>query len=418
MTRSQNGGRSPNHHHEGESQEVQAEPNPKGLFTREFVALNAIVFLAFCNISVFFRFHVYLGTLPIPAESFGFLIAAFSLSVLVIRPIISPFLHPDNAKRWIAISAFLVIVALTSYNWAQDFLSMAVIRTFHGASYVVLVTAVLSKLVGCIPRDKSGQAFGLFSVITLLPYAVIPPLMDPLIRWTGSFDRVLNLSAALMVLAFPLLLWVDGARSDAEGTGGAKIGLRDAIANVKQWRIVILLVLSLLVWTSFTPVFYFLEGYGKTLGIANSGWFFTLSTFTEILVRVVVGSMFDKLDKGKMLIASLATLGLGYVVLAHVSSPTLFFGIGLWLGLGWGVAMPLLSGLVFDVSEPRFRALNSNLVMEMFQAGFFVGPLLGGAVLLRWGYPPLYYTCATILAAGLVVAAPLVGRGKRETRPS
>ncbi len=396
---------------------MQEAPNPERLFTREFVALNGVVFLAFCNIAIFFRFHEYLGTLPIPAQSFGFLIAAFSLSVLVIRPVISPFLHPDNAKRWIAISSFLVIVTLVMYNGAQDFFSMAVVRTLHGAAYVVLVTAVLSKLVGCIPRDKSGQAFGVFSVITLLPYAVIPPMLDPLIHWAGSFDHVLNLSAALMVLAFPMLLWVDGARSDADVTARARNGLQEVIDNVKQWRIVILLVLSLLVWTSFTPVFYFLNGYGDTLGIANAGWFFTLSTFTEILVRVVAGSLFDKFDKAKMLIASLATLGLGYVMLAHVSDPTLFFGIGLWLGLGWGVAMPLLSGLVFDVSEPRFRALNSNLAMVMFQAGFLVGPWLGGAILLQWGYRPLYYSCAGILFAGLVFAAPLVGRGRREERP-
>jgi MFS family permease len=403
-----------NHVHEGESQEVQEAPNPERLFTREFLALNGIVFLAFCNISLFFRFHEYLGTLPIPAKWFGFLIGAFSLSVLVIRPVISPFLHPDNARRWIAISSFLVIVTLVLYNWAQGLLGMAVVRTLHGAAYVVLVTALLSRFVGCIPRDKSGQAFGVFSVITLLPYAVIPPMLDPLIQWTGSFDHVLNLAAALMVLAFPMLLWVDRNHRNTEVAVRARNGLREVIDNVKQWRIMVLLVSSLLLWTSFTPVFYYLEGYGTTLGIANAGWFFTLSTFTEILVRVVAGSMFDKFDKAKMFIASLGTLGLGYVVLAHVSGPTWFFGVGLWLGLGWGVAMPLLSGLVFDVSEPRFRALNSNLAMVMFQAGFLIGPLLGGAILLKWGYSPLYYTCAAILFAGVVVAAPLVGRGRYE----
>ena len=46
-------------------------PQPEHLITKEFIALNAIMFLAFCNIAVFFQFHEYLGTLPIPAEYFG-----------------------------------------------------------------------------------------------------------------------------------------------------------------------------------------------------------------------------------------------------------------------------------------------------------------------------------------------------------
>jgi predicted MFS family arabinose efflux permease len=385
------------------------------LFTKEFVALNGIVFLSFCNISVFFQFHDYLGTLPIPAESFGFLIAAFSLSVLAIRPLISPFLHPGNAKRWIGISSFLVMVTLLMYSWAHTFTSMTVVRIAHGAAYVVMAAAVLSKIVGIIPREKSGQAFGLLSVITLLPYAVIPPFLGPLIRWTGSFDNVLALSAAIMGLAFPLLLLVDGPRQEEAASAVVKLEFREVATNLKDWRILLLLLLSLLVWTAFTPVFYFLKGYGETAGIENPGWFFTLSTFTEILVRVVAGRLFDRFDKAKLLIVSLASLALGYVLLAHVSGVTVFFGLGLWLGLGWGVAMPLLSGLVFDVSDPRMRALNSNLAMEMFQAGFFIGPVLGGTILLTWGYPAVYQGCAAIVLVGLLATVPLVGRAKRET---
>ncbi len=391
--------------------------NPKKLFTKEFMALNAIVFLAFCNISIFFQFYDYLGTLPIPAGSFGLLIALFSLSVLVIRPLISPFLHPANAKRWITISSVLVILSLLLYDVALDFWSMAVVRGIHGAAYVVMAAAVLGKLVECIPRDKSGQAFGLISVITLLPYAVIPPVLGPLIRWAGGFCHVLHFSALLMLAAFPLLALVDTGKDETVVGPGDRIGLRDIAHNLKDVRILALLVLSLLVWTSFTPVFYFLKGYGDKIGIANPGWFFTLSTFTEILVRLMAGMVFDKFDKARMLMGSLLALGLGYVVLAHVSGPTVFYSVALWLGLGWGVALPLLNGLVFDVSEPRFRAMNSNLTMEMFQAGFFVGPVAGGAILLRWGYPALYYICAGILFLGLAVTIPLVLRSSRGSGP-
>ena len=127
-------------------------------------------------------------------------------------------------------------------------------------------------------------------------------------------------------------------------------------------------------------------------------------------VRVLAGPLVDRLDKGKILGISLVWLGIGYLIMAHVSGPWLFYSMGFLLGIGWGVAMPLLSSLMYDISEPNFRALNSNLAMEMFQAGFFFGPLAGGFILAKSGYSLLYYACGFLLLAS--VAATLHLRRK------
>lgn len=383
---------------------------PEKIITKEFAALNGIIFLAFCNIAVFFQFHQYLGTLHIPDEYFGTLIGLFSVSVLVIRPIISPLIHGDNAKRWILISCAGVIISLFLYNAANDFWSMALVRLAHGAAYVVLATAALNRMVEAIPDNKSAQAFGLISVITLLPYAVIPPLLGPLIHWAGAFDRVLDLSALVMVLAFPLLYFIEDKPFEQTLPRDDNVGLKELKGNLTDLRVLVLLLLSLLVWTSFTPVFYFLEGYAEEIGIGNAGWFFTISTLMEITVRVVAGHLFDRINKWLLLLIALAWLGAGNLILAARPGLVTFYCMSVFLGLGWGVAMPVLSGLVFDVSQPKFRALNTNLAMEMFQAGFFVGPVAGGAILVAWGYSALYYACGGILLAGFLAGAPLSGR--------
>ena len=68
--------------------------------------------------------------------------------------------------------------------------------------------------------------------------------------------------------------------------------------NLTDPRVIVLLLLSLLVWTSFTPVFYFIKGYAEEIGIANAGWFFTISTMMEISVRIVAGHLFDRAING------------------------------------------------------------------------------------------------------------------------
>jgi predicted MFS family arabinose efflux permease len=380
------------------------------LVTTEFLALNAMIFVVYCNLAVFFQLEQYLGTLGIAPSWFGILIGLFSLAVLIIRPVISPFLRPDNAGPWIMIGAAMVIAALVLYNAAGGPWSMAVVRTVHGAAYVLLATALLSRIVASIPPDRSAQAFGLISVLTLLPYAVLPPLVVPLTAWLGGFDNVLNAAALLMVPIFPLMALVKRPETPSGGAD-RRIRIADLKENLRDRRVWALLFQALMLWAAFTPLFYFLKGYGDKIGVSNPGWFFTLSTGTEILVRLAAGPVLDKYDKPRLLAGSLAWLAFCYIALVHVGSATSLYLFGILFGIGWGVAMPVLSGLIFDVSQPRFRALNTNLSMEMFQLGFFAGPVVGGAILVRGGYSSVYYVCAAMALCALVTV-PLLRRGE------
>ena len=90
----------------------------------------------------------------------------------------------------------------------------------------------------------------------------------------------------------------------------------------------------------------------------------------------------------------------------------MFYALGVVLGLGWGVAMPVVSGFIFDVSLPQFRAVNTNLAMWMFQAGFFVGPIMGGSLLIKWGYFVMYLVCGGLMLVGLAASLLLVGNAR------
>jgi len=394
---------------------LEAKPNDHPLFTRSFSAFNAITFLSFCNIAIFFQFHDYLGTLPIDPRWSGFLIAVFSLVVLVVRPFISPFLNEANSKKWLLISTGAVILSLSLYDRSRTLEAMTLVRLIHGAGYTVMNTALVALLVGYIPPGRSGQAFGLFSIITLLPYALIPPVIAPVMAWAGGFGRVLDLSALFMALTFPLALLLKPAPASKAGPGTSGPWVRAILENLRDPRILLLLFISLVVWTTFAPVFFFLESYGDRLGISNAGWFFTLSTFAEIGIRVAAGKAFDRYNKQRVLGGALAWLGLGFLFLGGVDSMTQLLLVGVFLGLGWGVVMPLLTAIVFDISQPRFRALNTNLTMVVFQGGFFLGPLLGGAALLHWGHGVMYNASGVIL---LMATALLLLITRRKAGPA
>jgi len=98
-------------------------------------------------------------------------------------------------------------------------------------------------------------------------------------------------------------------------------------------------------------------------------------------------------------------LALGYMALGAVRGELFFLILGALLGIGWGVVMPVLNALMFDISTPQLRAFNSNMGLQMFQGGFFIGPLLGGLVLAHWGFEHLFFMCTlfSLLAAFLAL---------------
>jgi len=385
---------------------------PDKLFTKEFLALNGVAFLTFCNMAVFFQFYLYLHTLPIGVEWYGFLIALFSITGLILRPLISPFLHTGNARLWMVLSSAAVVLSLLGYNLAKDFWSMFLVRAVHGITYVILGVALNACLVGLIPPSRSGQAFGLVTVITLLPFAVVPPILDTVTGWLGGFIPVLNVAAGLMLLVFPLSLTFKPSKNKAGGAIDQRPSAHDILENLKDRRISILLLLMLLLYSSYTPVFFFLEGYGKTVGILNPGIFFTLSTMSEIGVRLFAGSLFDRTNKVLLIAGSLVAVGLGYLGLAYLSGAFMLYCLGIYLGLGWGVVMPVLNALMFDVSPPHLKGLNTNLGVQMFQGGFFLGPFIGGLILAHWDYMMLYLFCAIFAFASVVLTPLLVPSNK------
>ena len=382
------------------------------LFTGEFVALNGVAFLTFCNMAVFFQFYLYLQTLPIAPEWYGFLIALFSVTGLIVRPLISPFLYSGNARKWMLASVAGVIVSLLGYNLATDFWSMFLVRAVHGILYVILGAALNARLVDLIPPSKSGQAFGLITVITLLPFAVIPPILDIATHRLGGFVTVLNLAAALMLLIFPISLAVKTSTGKKPGMMSRRPSMDDLVRNLKKPQVSTLLLLMLLLYSGYTPVFFFLEGYAKKTGIANPGLFLTLSTASEIGIRLLAGSLFDRINKVFLVAGSLAAIGIGYLALANFSGPVMFYGLGVFLGLGWGVAMPVLNALMFDVSPPHLRGLNTNLGVQMFQGGFFLGPLIGGLILSHMDFNAIYYFCAVLTFGSIILTPFLIVRDK------
>lgn len=376
---------------------------PKPLLSLEFILLAGISFFAFCNMAVFYGFYDYLETIGIPVEWRGVLLGLEPFTAFMLRLLLIPLISAANGARMLLIGLLLLVVALLSYLWATTIPSLIVLRILHGAAFVLVVSASITLVVRFIPEERSAQGFSLFSLATLLPYAIMPPLTEWLLPQVASAAEIYAVVSVLAIPAILLLMMgqqrLNLAVAGLDQTLTRRPGRQELQEDLRQPAVLLLLAVNLGVYLVYSTVFYFMKNFAGHLGGGEVGTFFTLSTVTLILTRLLGGLVFDRFPKLRTLKMSMAGLALCLLGLAQADSGEKLAALAVIYGLGIGVCLPLLNSVLFMASPPNLRGVNTNLALFMMDAGFFLSPWLGGAYLAAGGEVGVLFTgCALLLA--------------------
>ena len=372
------------------------------LFSIEFILLNLVIFFSFCNMAVFYSFFDYLGRIGIPADWRGFLLGLEPMSAFVLRLAAVPLLHAKNAAAAMIAALIMIMAALCSYGWVTSIPGLIVLRIVHGAAFVLLVSAAMALVVYFIPKEKSGQGFGFMSVSVLVPYAVMPLITEFLKGYTRSEAQVYQ---GVTILAVPALLLLVILRKrltkGLTGVNGVLVNrpkLAEIRANLKDPRISLLLLANLFIYLSYATVFYFMKGYAAASSLTKVGWFFTIATLVMIALRLGGGLFFDKVEKTRLLQVFMFLLGPCFLLFGRMHSDSMLCLMAGCYGLCIGFIMPLLNASLFNASPPQLRGVNINLALFAMDAGFFISPYLGGALIASGrSFALLFNLCAGVV---------------------
>jgi len=385
---------------------------PHSLMNFGFISLNILVLFAFSNLAIFYSFYIYLDTLPIPKAWHGVIIGLLSASALIIRPFLSTVLTPQNAIGVLSISLGLTATSLALYPHAQTLIPMILLRCLHGAAYVAMASAAVTLLMVFLPETKSGQGFGIISIMTLLPYALIPFTLEKLLP-NVTLNQAYVYTAVLMIppglLLIPLARYARKYTSCHATQKGYALPKGSLLRNIRQPQILILLAANAMLFSAFSGIFFFLKPFCLATHIGNPGLFFALSTTSMIGVRIVFGRAFDRFNKIPLTLTCLGVTMLGVLILSTAQSQEIFYISSVIYGIGFGAATPLMNSLMFTISQPVYRGLNTNLMLEMVDAGFFIGPTLcGAAIALGLPHTTLFLLCMTVIGLAACTLFPLI----------
>jgi len=391
---------------------------PPRLFTYDFTVLLVAATFGFCNIAVFYGFASYLERLGVAPAWRGWLLGAEPLAAVCLRPFLSILVTPRNALALARISLLGIGLALCGYLFARDVGPIAVVRLFHGVSFVCLVSAVTVMLARAIPAGLSGRAFGLFSLSALVPYAIMPPLAEWLLPRLGREDRVYAVCSVLVLPGLAFLAPLGrrfGRRAMTAVAGTQRPSLAAVRRTLSLTPVRLVLAVNLCLFLSTTLVFFFIRPFAQGVGLDDPGLFFTVSTAASIAMRLVGGAYYDRLPKAAVLAVSLACLAACMAGFAAVGGQAGLLLLAGAYGLCLGVAMPLGNAVMYGHSPPVMRGTTLNLMLFTMDMGYVLGPVAGGAILASGaGYAALFFTSCGFALAAAGLAAPLAAAGWRE----
>jgi len=385
----------------------------KALYSFDFLAVCLVIFLTYCNITVFYNLYPYLEQIGIARQWRGFLIGSSALSTIVFFLVASPFLTTKNASRWAAVGAVVLIGCGVSYLGIRSVPGLLAVRLAHGVAIYLLSAACMTMMVAGIPAERSGQAFSLYSVALLLPYSIVPAVCDAVVPFLpsaayGYMDMSLLLVPGLLLIG----LLSRRMRTGAAGASkpGAAISLPDMYRNAATPPVALVLLLNTLYIVTFSSLFFLAKGLFLSRGYSTVGYYFSIQMCCMIVVRLFGNRLFDQVRKVRLIRISFALSAVSFFLAARADSLLGLYGSSLAMGVGMGLGSPALYGLMFSISSPRFKTLNSNLMMLSLQLGNFFGPLLGTWIMHSTGYGGFLLADAGVSLLGFLLCSVLTSR--------
>ncbi len=364
--------------------------NKNDFLNYEFIALCIITFLAICNVSVFFNFHLYLQHLGFGGKAAGFIIGIYSLAAMALYLTVSRHIRLSNALSCMMAGILIVAGCGIAYLYADRFWPLVILRMANGAGLFLVMAACMVILVAILPPEKTGMGFSLYSVALLSPYSIMPAVTELVSPMIDSPTKIYMATGILMLTAASMIFGMQRRlvfRMEISGSKSKEVlGPGEERKNLFRKPVINILLVNSLYFTLFSALFFLFEGYGVKNGMENPGFFFTIQMGVMVVIRLFGGRIFDTVSKVGMVIAALIATGAGFALLLWLPDPAWILPIAIVFGLGMGLCVPPLNSLMYLVTRPRYRGYNANMMMLTVHVGSFLGPFAGAWIIDVSGY--------------------------------
>ena len=257
------------------------------------------------------------------------------------------------------------------------------------------------------PPEIRGRAFGLCQALDTVGALLAPLVAIGLMAWLASDIRAVFWIAVIPAGISFLLAWLALREPEQHLPSGKKppvlAGFRELDSDTKR----LLQVGFLFTLARFSEGFLVLKGIGIGLSEAMSPLTLAVFNLAYVALAYPAGALSDRMSPRHILMAGIAVLIAGNLVLAQTDSfAGLLVGTTLW-GAHMALTQGIFSRMIADSAPEHMRATSFGAFWFVSGIGWLLASLGAGYLWDREGASATFITSALVAAAALAMVSAL-----------
>ncbi|RDU36865.1 MFS transporter [Neobacillus piezotolerans] len=358
------------------------------IWTRDFILI------CIANMFIFIGFQMTLPTIPLFVEHLGgndqmigFVVGAFTLSALLIRPYAGRALESRGRKFVYLTGLAIFVLSVGSFGFAGGMAFLFLLRFIQGVGWGFSTTASGTIATDLIPPERRGEGMGYYGLSGNIALAVGPSL-GLILAGLLNFRQLFLICAVLGLLA--LILSSIIRYKKVENVQKATALKWDFYEKSALQPSILLFFMTV----TFGGIASFLPLYTAQKGIPGIQWYFLIYALALMLTRAFAGQLYDKKGHRAIFIPGALLILFAMLLLSWLPNQGSLFLAAALYGFGFGTIQPGLQAWAIDKSPRNRRGMATATFFSFFDLGVGAGALLFGQIGHVFGYGSIYFASA------------------------
>ncbi|ETI68764.1 MFS transporter [Neobacillus vireti] len=373
------------------------------LWTKDFIMVcltNLFLSMNFYLLMVIFSEYA-VKKFDAPQSLAGLASSIFILGTLCSRPLAGKYLDVIGRKKLLYSSIIVFIVTTILYLVINNLALLLIDRFIHGAALGIAATVIATVMTSSIPRERSGEGIGYFSMSVTIATAVGPFIALLIVQQAGynmAFLMCVIFAVIGMVLALALRVEnVKISKEQAESLKGFKLN------DFFEFSGLSMAVLMVILGFAYSSVMTFISSYANEVNLTQAASFFFLVYAVCLLAsRPITGKRFDLKGENSVVYPCMILFLAGLVILSQASHGFILLIAGALIGIGYGTTMSCVQTIMVKKAPPHRVGLANSTFFVSFDLGMGIGPFVLGSILPSLGFRGMYVSMAVVVLLCIV----------------
>jgi MFS family permease len=300
----------------------------------------------------------------------GLVISLFTISAGLSRPFSGKLSDKIGRKRVMVVGVLVCFVISILYPLSFSVWFFLFLRFLHGFSAGFTPTGATALITDILPEDQRGRGMGIWGTFISLGIGVGQYLGSYIYGELG-INNLFMISAGTAALSGILLAYVKETLPVKEkfNPGHLKVKWNDVFEpSVLPSAMVMFLSAA-----CSGIIFVLTPDMSTYLGIQNKGWFFGIYVISTIIIRLMTGSLSDRIGRRKTLIIGMLFLIVSMVMIGYSTDIVSYTTSAIIFGIATGISSPTFFAWTADLSAPERRGVGAGTMFIALELGIMFG---------------------------------------------